>query len=383
MSLAEKEAAVRLLLGGDFAAAERSALAMTQVHPLDAFGWKLLGAARVEMERPDDALAAWKRAVQLAPGDAEAHNNLGSLHDRLGNLSEAETCIREALAVKPDYVEALNNLGGVLNVLGRTADARACYEAALAIKPDYAACHEKLGKLKTYALGDPQLAVLQALHATARNDSDRKFVCFALAKACEDLTEYDQAFAFYREGNELRRKELGYAIDRDRKIFDWIKSTFNELPHAAAMPLALPTPILVVGMPRSGTSLVEQILASHSEVLGGGELEFLSRQVRRHVPVGSAAEFDLAAASRKISADYLEELNSIGGGQRFVTDKMPLNFRWLGLLLLSQPDVKVIHTVRIRWRCVGQISSIIFPRRTPASATISQTSPGTIGCTTT
>lgn len=264
----------------------------------------------------------------------------------LGRLDEAETSFRTAIAIKPDYSEAHNNLGTALYALGQLDEAWACFQRALRLKPDYAECHRHVSQMKKFTRDDPHVDVLRQLSKTVQNGSSKMHICFALAKACEDLKEVDESFALYVEANRLRKAELSYHIDQDRILFDRIKSTFDTLPEVIAEPLRATAPILIVGMPRSGTSLVEQILASHSEVFGAGELETLNTLVRKHALNMGLSSCDLVTASSRITCDYLDKLNSSGKEYRFVIDKMPLNFRWLGFLLLAQPNIKVIHTIR-------------------------------------
>ncbi len=352
----------------------------TELSPNDAEAHGNLGVALKELGRLDDAVASYRRALEIKPDFAEAHSNLGNALQGLGRFDDAMASCRRALEIKPDYAQAHSNLGNALQGLWRFDDAMASYRRALEIKPDYAEAHSKLGVAlyghvcfdqhlaryrraqvidpvyaecyrnfglqKKYTLDDPRIPVLRRLYQTTRKETDRGHVCFALAKVCEDLKEYDEAFSFYAEGNNLRKKELGYHIDLDRRLFDRIKSTFDRLPMVFPEPLRAMTPILVVGMPRSGTTLAEQILASHSNVFGAGELTMLGSLVQKHFLGMSASNFDLTGASRQITSSYLEALNSIGEGHRFVTDKMPLNFRWLGFLMLIQPDIKIVHTIR-------------------------------------
>ncbi len=317
------------------------ALAIRPDYPdaLNNFGNLLRGQGRL-----DEAVARYEQVLAIRPDYPDALNNLGNALNDQGRVEEAIARYEQALAIRPDYPEALNNLGVALYEQGRLEQAVACYKKALAINPDDAECHRHLGLLKTYRHGDPHIPVLRRLYEATSNKSVRMHASFALAKACEDMNELDESFAFYAEGNKLRKEELGYTIDQDRKLFDQIKSAFDRPDVPARVPLRSTVPILIVGMPRSGTSLVEQILASHSDVYGAGELRTLETLVRQHFP--DMPDFDLAAASSRITADYLDGLDRMAGERHFVSDKMPGNFRWLGFLLSVQPDIRIIHTTR-------------------------------------
>ncbi len=303
-----------------------------------------LGAILNELGRHGDAAGYCQKAIAIKPDYAEAHNNLGNAYKQMGKQDDAQACFRQAIVLKPRYVEAHHNLGNLLKAIGQMKGARDCYELAIEINPNLPECHRSLSQLKKFTREDPQLAVLHGLYKSVKKNAERAHICFALAKACEDIGEYDDAFALYEEGNFLRKKELGYSIEQDRKLFDRIRAAFDRVPAAAPEVLRDRTPILIVGMMRSGTSLVEQILASHSEVYGAGELATLDNLVRKHFLNTSGS--DLEQASRMIASEYLDELSSLGDKRRYVTDKMPLNCLFLGFLLLAQPDIRIIHMNR-------------------------------------
>jgi tetratricopeptide (TPR) repeat protein len=305
-----------------------------------------LGNILREQGRLDEAAASCRQAIAINPDFAEAHLNLGATLYKLGRMSEAEASFRRMIALAPGDVRAYKNLGALLIDLGHMDEAKGCCQSLLILKQDDVEVHRSLAMLKKFTSDDPQIATLQQLYESVRDDTKRAHVCFALATAYEDLAKFDEAFALYTEGNSLRKKELGYTIEQDRVLFNAIKSQFHERCMVSPEPLRTKKPILIIGMPRSGTSLVEQILASHTDVFGAGELEELGLQVQKHFLGVDADGFDLAKASRKIASGYLESLDRMGTWRRFITDKMPLNFRWLGFLLLALPDIKVIHTIR-------------------------------------
>ena len=375
----DKSMLVRFFYSGDYAGTERMAASIVEKFPQYAFAWKALGAVLWQTGRLDDALIPMQKSVRLIPDDVEAHCNLGILLKDFGRLAEAEDCCRRALEIKPDYAEAYKNLGAVLCEAGRLAEAEDSCRRAIEIKPDYAEaltnlgavmhnsgrlaeavkfysraasikpelaeCQRNLSQLKKFVSGDPGITVLRRLYETMKKKSERAQICFALAKACEDTGQFDEAFALYVEGNSLRKNEIGYSIEQDRRLFAFIKSVFEKPSEVYSLPLRSKNPIMIVGMPRSGTSLAEQILASHSDVYGGGELHALTGIIRKYF-IG-ASVLDISALSRQISYTYIDELERIvGGNRRFITDKMPENFRWLGFVMYAQPDIKVVHTVR-------------------------------------
>ncbi len=323
-----------------------------------------LGGTLYDLGRLDEAVAACQKSISLNSGYAQSHSNLGAALNDLGRLDEAEASCRQAIDIDPNYTKAYSNLGNVLTEMGsRLLEAEASYRKALSLNPDFAECHLNLSQQKKYKKGDPDIPAIRRIYDAARNESERMYASFALAKACEDLGEYDEAFGLYAEGNALRNEGAGYRIEQDRKLFGRIKSAFDELPGIEPVPLGSTTPIFIVGMPRSGTSLVEQILASHSAVFGAGELATLNALAKKHFLSMNTSDFTLVRASVQVVSGYLDELGSKSAGHRFITDKMPLNFRWLGFLLLAQPDIKVIHMVRDPVAVCWSIYKLYFPMK--------------------
>lgn len=330
-----------------------------EIDPHCADAYNNLGSIAYKFHKADEAEFAFRKAIEVRPDFAEAHNNLGlTLYD-LNGSPEAEECYRTAIAINPNYAEAYNNLGNLLQGLGRIAEARASYEKALQIDPNYIECHRNLSSLKTFKRNDVQIAKLKELAEKSKGGADRMHACFALGKVSEDLGDIDESFRMYSEGNRLRKRELGYSIEEDRVLFGKIKEAFSMLPIVDPVPFRTSKPLLIVGMPRSGTSLVEQILASHSMVHGAGELSVLDKQVSKHF--FNEQKFDLAASSRLITEGYFEALDHLSDGKQIVSDKMPQNFLWLGFLLLASPDLKVVHTVRDAMATCWSLFRLYFP----------------------
>ncbi len=178
--------------------------------------------------------------------------------------------------------------------------------------------------------------------------SDKAYLCFALAKAYEDLDEYDKSFNYLNQGNRLRKKELNYDINYDKKLTSKIKSIFSIKNLGVDIQDNKDTsirPIFIVGMPRSGTSLVEQIIASHAKVHGAGELETMTRIVK---PIISNLNNSALSKNniQSIHDEYLGALTTLNVSENIITDKMPRNFQWVGFILSAFPNAKIIHLNR-------------------------------------
>jgi tetratricopeptide (TPR) repeat protein len=306
-----------------------------------------LGKMLKELGRLDEAEASYRKAVALKPDLALAHSNLGNTLRELGRLDESETSLRQAIALKPDYAEAHYNLGITLKELGRLDEVEASYTQSIAFKSDYAEAHRALTLVKNFESKDEQYSKMQELYLDENiSQEERCHINFGLAKACEDLGDFEQAFTHYSEGNALRKKLLNYDINQDEKLFRKIKDNYPRIEHNSLAPNKLSKnliPVFIVGMPRSGTTLVEQIISSHSKVTGAGELNFAA-QFGANIGTGiteSNNEILLEFRSK-----YLTELNRIYNKNMIITDKMPQNFRYIGLLAAALPEAKIIHVKR-------------------------------------
>ena len=300
-----------------------------------------------DLGRLDEAEASYDQAIALQPGYAKAYFNLAGTRRELGRLDEAEMSYREAIALQPDYAAAHANLGLMLQELGRLDEAEASYKQAIALQPGYAKVHHYLTTMKKFDTKDEQYSKLQKLYLDKKmSEEQRCHINFALAKACEDLEDFEQAFTHYSEGNALRKKLLNYDIGQDVELFTQLQSSFPKIEKNTldiGNRAHQTTPIFIVGMPRSGTTLVEQIISSHSNVTGAGELSFAA-QYGGSVARG-AAKINTDSI-HKFREQYLSKLQNMSNGNLMVTDKMPQNFRYIGLLTAAFPEAKIVHVKR-------------------------------------
>ena len=306
-----------------------------------------LGNTLKKLGRLDEAQEKYSQAIALKPDFVEAYNNLGVTLKQVGSLNDAESIFAQAIAIKPSFAEAYNNFGNTLKQLGRLEEAEKRYSQAVKLKPDFAEAHRNLSTMKTFEFQDDQYSKMLELYRD-KNISEEQLchINFGLAKACEDLQNFKQAYKYYNEGNKLRKKELNYDINQDIEFFHQIKNHYQQISQLSLENhnlLDYPKPILIVGMPRSGTSLVEQIISSHSQMMGAGELPFVGK-------FGGS----IARGLSKINADslldfrskYLKKLQKIANGKLIVTDKMPQNFRFIGLIAAAIPEAKIVHVKR-------------------------------------
>lgn len=315
-----------------------------------------LAFALMSQGRIDEAVMHYERAISLDPGHANAHNNLGIALATRGQLDQAAIHHQKALALDPHNVRAHVALANVFKFQGRFDDAMAEYDRAVAVRPDHADAHFSRCEIKTFHPGDPELLALEAL--AARNDlsPDKAIpVYFALHKALEDCGDYARAFEFLRRGNELKRRETRYDEPGVVSFFRRVSTLFDrDLLHrfeGAGDPSSVP--IFVVGMPRSGSSMIEQILASHPQVRGAGELrDFEIAEQIVFTAGGRPVAFPEyipgmdGAALQRLAQIYLTRLPALGEGQLRIVDKALSNFVKIGLIRMILPNARIIHTMR-------------------------------------
>ena len=226
--------------------------------------------------------------------------------------------------------------------------ARVAFEKAIRISPRSGSAHLNLAYLHTFISKGSQFKQMSDLVANKTLDRrQRMLICFALAKALDDLQDYASAFRYYTEANLLQTESGSYEISHDRELFQSLSDTRAKILSVALVKTDLErsaiNPIFIVGMPRSGTSLVEQIVSSHPNVIAGGELDLVSR-FGKSICDGSA---EITTESiRSFRERYLSKLAERYNGVEFVTDKMPSNFRFIALIKAAIPEAKVIHTFR-------------------------------------
>jgi len=329
-------------------AAFRAALAYD---PTLAEAQNNLGNVLTMQDRLDEAVACFRRAARLKPDYAQAQNNLGIALMELGKLDEAVSAYRQALRLQPGYAEAENNLGIARVYEGRLDDAEAAFERALT-NDSNASAYLNLAQIRKFSATDPAITAMEGLLAkSASMPADSRIALhFALAKAYDDCNEPAQAAPHLLQGNAFKRRQLAYdeaatlaAMQRTQGVFD--AALMRRLRGRGA---ASALPVFILGMPRSGSTLVEQILASHRQVCGAGERSDFSRLAASLLPAPcpDGAGSLLPDHLRRLGTRYLAGLPSRPKAALRMTDKMPGNFLTAGLIHLALPDAKIIHTRR-------------------------------------
>jgi len=307
-----------------------------------------LGIIYLEMSQFDNAIDHFEWAIAYKYDFAEAHNNLGSSFQKKGNIDGALDSYKKAIAINSSYAQAHNNIGILFQKLGQVDAAMKSYENAIAYKPEYASAHHNLSALKKYSENDEQITQMMSLIADDDlSKSSRVYLCFALAKVNEDLERKDELFEYLNEGNRLRKEELNFSFDEPENHNSIIRKIFKA-PIPIVEKSSVIRPIFIVGMPRSGTSLVEQIISNHHRVYGAGELKSLTNII---IPIlQDISTLKKIELSKKniflIRQQYLDSLSHLNSPENIITDKWPLNFRNIGFILSAFPEAKIVHLKR-------------------------------------
>jgi Flp pilus assembly protein TadD len=331
------------------------------VQPRNYAAHNNLATVLQKLGRFDDAIKLYQHALTINPDYADAYYNLGTAFLALDRNEDAiEECER-ALRLDPSKALAHNNIGVALQALGRIEDAGQAYERALQLAPREAAVHLNLAYLRRFKAGEPRLMALENLaEESAMLDAGSQVsLHFALGKAFSDLGQHERSFRHLREGNALKRAQLKYDEKEMLSLLERIRAAFTPelMEQKSGGGCHSDVPVFVVGMPRSGTTLVEQILASHSKVHGAGEIgSFYQAMVKYRCRNGInriAAEFpDFVSAMspdalRDLGSDYIELTKSAAPATaERVVNKLPLNFKYVGLIHLALPDARIIHVRR-------------------------------------
>lgn len=306
----------------------------TSLAPENASAWVDLGSALAGQHRYPEAEQATRKAIELQPDAPRSWQMLAGIQSRAGAYDAAVDSLEHALGLQPDSVDLLLAFGHSLRTVGRHDDAVAAYRRAIEQSASAGGGWWSLANLKNYAFSEEDRRTLQQqLSRDDLGDRDRVKLYFAAGKAAEDAGDFDAAFESFSRGNEARRpREIFDPVANQQRIDELVEEFQNDpRTSEAEVSEAAPVPIFIVGMPRSGTTLVEQILASHSQVDGTRELPYAEQLVRRAVPDGQW---------------YVDRTAIHRGSAPHFTDKAPGNFWHIGQLAKLLPQAKFINVRR-------------------------------------
>ena len=341
----------------DFESSARGFRKAIEIDDSQAVAHNALGATLVRLVDSEGAEASCRRAIELDPQLAEAYGNLAAALKFQTRLSEAIEVLCTAVKLDPNNVEAFNDLGLAYVDAGDFEKADECYHKALEIAPDMPEALINIAMSRKYSAADkPAIVRLENQLGCERISHEcRVALHFALGKVFDDCGEYAKAFEHYSKGNAAKAQKVSFDSEKHVASLGLLRDTFDRtlFSRLSSWGDASDLPVFIIGMPRSGTSLVEQILASHPQFHGAGELTHLWKMSRR---LGSMLESTKPYPTcvrdmtqdviRELANEYLSILRGHCGDAVRISDKMPYNYLHLGLIAVLFPNAKVIHCKR-------------------------------------
>jgi tetratricopeptide (TPR) repeat protein len=340
--------------GKHMEATSRFRLALA-INPLFAPAYHYLGLTFVDQERIKEAIPLLRKAIALRPGYIEAQLSLANVLERDGQSDEALTRYKELLEKMPKHVGIINNIGNILKNLGQIDEAVVHFEKALALDPDHVSAYYNLSRARVGTESKDLKRMEEMVTDSRLNTEQHCSMHFSLGKVYDDLGKYDKAFYNFKKGNELDTRDKLFDPKLHRLAIDRMMATFNKefFPGRKGFGSESSLPVFVLGMPRSGTTLVEQTLASHPDVFGAGELSNIGQIIgslpqRQGKLAGypECASLVDAISACQLGEEYVSYLRSMGDGAKRVTDKMPGNFINMGFIAMLLPNAKIIHCHR-------------------------------------
>ena len=297
----------------------------------------------------------YERAIEINPKFTHPISNLGNIKKELNNYEEAIKCYKLALSIDNKLYIVLHNLGMAYQALGKFEESKKYFESVLKINPKFTRADRSLSMSLKYDINNPHLKIMEnKIKDQSLNNFQKIELYFGLGKAYEDIKNYKKSFENYKLGNKIKRDAIKYQINDDVKLFENIKKSFSNINFQNLENVGNKSNkmIFILGMPRSGTTLVEQIIANHKNVYGAGELRDLTQIIKENFLVNDKIKFPEKFNIKdqnffsNMGTKYLENLDRYNTNKNYITDKAPLNFKWIGLIKLILPKSKIIHCTR-------------------------------------
>ena len=344
--------------------------------------YNLLALAYNGLGKYEKAIEVLDKAIKFEPNNIFILNNLGLVHGNLDNNVVAEKYLKRALTIEPSFLDALitladlksridNNseeililekakkiykknyslnfaLGNAYQKKGDFDKSLYFFKICLKMNPLNTAADKAISLMTKYDSENIHLKEMKNKLSTIQNGEDKMWISFALGKALEDVKDYNNSFKYLSIANDIKNKTIDYNISQEEKLFQNIKKLFNNESFPEIKPSNKKI-IFIVGMPRSGTTLIEQILSSHKMVYGAGELNHAHDFIEKNF-LESTFGFSKTSINdieKKEFINFQEYfLKKINSDKNIITDKAPLNFKWIGFLLIAFPNCKIIHSTR-------------------------------------
>ena len=322
----------------------------SQINPNFFAAYNNIGLSYYQLDNFDKAELFYKKNLELNSKDPAALGNLGNLYKDLNKVEEAIFFYNDAIKNDPKGIIHINNLGLLYLSIGKFKDAIILFKKCLEINPKFTRADRNISIALKYEINNPHINEMeQKLSSSELQEVLKIDLYFALGKAYDDINNIPEAIKNYKSGNKLKRQFIKYNIKDDINLFNNIKSYFSKIDLTSKDNLDNEKKIIfILGMPRSGTTLVEQIVSSHKEVYGAGELKELTQIIKNNFSSDGKIKFieNNKDIFDEMSTEYLDKLKRFNITEKFITDKTPLNFRWIGIIKLIFPCSKIIHCNR-------------------------------------
>ena len=343
-----------LYTSSEFYALEKKARELLKKYNKSIKLQNILGIALSVQWKSNDAVKIFEKIIEIQPNFYFAYNNMGNALKDLCRLDEAKIYYQKCIKINPEYIDAYIGLGKTFLDYNKLEESAAAFKQALKLKPENGELHRHLSQVIKYEQTSSHVADMEKIIFNDKATHNQQMhLSFALGKAYEDMKSYDKAFSHWKKGNLLKREQIVYSTKYQTRRVKVIKENFtNDLfEKFKNYGNQDKTLIFIVGMPRSGTTLVQQILSSHPEVFGVGESNQFSNKINRFFfkENGSLKEnlYDCDATNfYKIGQDYIKNMRQLSPNSRYILVKDLLNFTWLGFIKLIFPNAKIVHCVR-------------------------------------
>ena len=361
---------------------------LVKKNPHNDMLWNILGLAYQQLKEYQKAEISFLRGLQENPKNISLINNIGNNYKYLNNFHKAEEFYKRALGYNPNYVNSLVNYGNLkftfnkfedaLKLLNKSLDVNkelvsAHYNISLVyqsigsfkesllhlkqidnINPQFTKADKTISGLINYQKDEGHLKKMKDKLINLNLNFDQKInLYFGISKAHEDRKEFKQAFEYLENGNNLKRTQSNYNINEDIKLFNNIKQLFNNYQFEPNNQISSKqNPIFIFGMPRSGTTLVEQIISSHSDVSGLGETNFLNSLINKIFFNKENDKYEDVLNNidhnklNTVYNEYFDIISYFGNKEKYFTDKSLLNFQWIGFIKVIFPNAKIINCIR-------------------------------------
>jgi tetratricopeptide (TPR) repeat protein len=309
----------------------------------------VLAAANLANGNLESSLINYQKVLKINPKSADVHNNIGIIYRRQNKFECALDHFKKSISIDCDFIDSIYNIARIFSEQGEVDLAILHYQKCIRINSNFIPAYRGLSLLKRFNGTEKEIdQMIRLFHSENLSYYEKQQISFSLGKVYNDISDFKNSFYFFAQGNRIKNINSQYKLENDGKRFQAIKKLFQDHPRVHNINMLDKNMrdkriIFLVGLPRSGTSLVEQILSSHSSVHGAGELELLRNSII-HLDISNE---ELSHKNFvNLRSSYLKGIENLCVSEDVITDKANLNFQWIGFILTALPESKIIHIKR-------------------------------------